>query len=859
MYMKRILISAVIGLTAVTLGLPERQVFAQGLEEIIVTARKREENLQEVPIAITAISKLDIQEANITGLEDISNLAPGFYFFSQGQNQPGRYNTQLRFRGLNQAQFSPSFETGALFIDGVYVLNGGTSLSMMDIERVEVIKGPQSAYFGRNTFGGAVNFITRDPSMEEFSGSIEATATARSKFDLSGIVEGPIIKDKLSGSLAFRSYDKEGHYTASDGGTLGNESTWSLNGKLVFQPTDNFTAKLRVSYSEDDDGAPAQAYIAGRLNDSCNGQTYNAPSGEVANPFNFICGVVPDINSAVPVTGSDLVDGNTTLPSGLISLFTGQPLDFTEAYRNQPLPDGVPVLDRIGLLRETLRVSAHASYDINDYSVDFVFGLNEQKANFVRDFDLSGFSNGYSGDPQSLEDTSFEVRLTSPQDGRFRWAVGVNYYEQEFTSSLSGGEFYFGCFGAVAGDSESPCLTAGPGGPQFGIGPFSNSFGQTDEAEVLGIFGALDFDITDTLTLTLEGRQQDDTIRKGGGSSADGLSANSTEIEYNDFLPRVILRYQPNDNTNLYVNYAMGVVPGDINQQFIDADAQERAQYIAAFPGLAESLPQEELTSLEFGWKQTIFNGAGYLNTSIFFSEWTGVKGRSSVAVNETCTTADVDNSAPGCTYPGVIGDQTTRQLEDPPGSGNYIPLSNARNVLLDGDADLWGYEIEVGGQINDNWTVDANLAYVDTEYTRYIFNFGEAIFGFSDMRGNSVPRVPEWSAHATTTYRWDVNATTGAFVRADANYFGKAFTDERNLAWMADYTLINVRGGIETESYRVELFVNNLFGVDAWASGARFSDTAFPTDFGNFFVQQGVNVAPNDKTEFGVRASINF
>jgi len=187
--MKRILISAVIGLTAVTLGLPERQVFAQGLEEIVVTARKREENLQEIPIAITAISKIDIQEANITGLEDISNLAPGFYFFSQGQNQPGRYNTQLRFRGLNQAQFSPSFETGALFIDGVYVLNGGTSLSMMDIERVEVIKGPQSAYFGRNTFGGAVNFITRDPSMEEFSGSIEATATARSKYDISGIVE----------------------------------------------------------------------------------------------------------------------------------------------------------------------------------------------------------------------------------------------------------------------------------------------------------------------------------------------------------------------------------------------------------------------------------------------------------------------------------------------------------------------------------------------------------------------------------------------------------------------------------------------------------------------------------------------
>ncbi|MDH3589620.1 MAG: TonB-dependent receptor plug domain-containing protein, partial [Gammaproteobacteria bacterium] len=133
------------------------------VDEITVTARKREESLQEIPIAINAFTADDITEGGLASLEDISTLSAGFYFFNQGQSQPGRYNTQLRFRGLNQAQFSPSFETGALFIDGIYVLNGGTSLSLMDIERVEVIKGPQSAYFGRNTFGGAVNFITRDP------------------------------------------------------------------------------------------------------------------------------------------------------------------------------------------------------------------------------------------------------------------------------------------------------------------------------------------------------------------------------------------------------------------------------------------------------------------------------------------------------------------------------------------------------------------------------------------------------------------------------------------------------------------------------------------------------------------------
>ena len=110
---RKLLLSTLI---AGCLAVPAQSALAQsgddesGLEEIVVPARKREESLQEIPIAITSVSSLDILEGGLTGLEDLSQLASGFYFFNQGQNQPGRYNTQLRFRGLNQAQFSPSFE-----------------------------------------------------------------------------------------------------------------------------------------------------------------------------------------------------------------------------------------------------------------------------------------------------------------------------------------------------------------------------------------------------------------------------------------------------------------------------------------------------------------------------------------------------------------------------------------------------------------------------------------------------------------------------------------------------------------------------------------------------------------------------
>jgi len=214
-----------------------------------------------------------------------------------------------------------------------------------------------------------------------------------------------------------------------------------------------------------------------------------------------------------------------------------------------------------------------------------------------------------------------------------------------------------------------------------------------------------------------------------------------------------------------------------------------------------------------------------------------------------------VATGATGCAFAGVIPDVSTRMIDV---NGVLTTFFNSRNFLLDGDADLQGFELEVGGNISDTWTVDASLAYVDTEYTRYLFNFGEAVFGFSDVAGLSVPRVPEWSGNLTSTYNFTIGKWD-AFIRSDVNYFGETFTDERNLATVDDYFLVNLRAGVQSERFRAELFVRNVFDEDAWASGARFSDTAFPVDFGNFFVQQGVNVAPNDRQEVGLRVTYNF
>ncbi len=809
------------------------------LDEVIVTARKREESLQEVPVAITAFGIDDIRNFDLRQLENIGDLTPGFQFKNQGNQQPGRYNTQLQFRGLTTAQFSPSFATGALFIDGVYVLNGGTSLSLMDVERVEVIKGPQSAYFGRNTFGGAVNLITRAPSLEAFGADVNLSLSDRGTNDYSVFVEGPLVRDRLSASLSARLYDKRGQFRATDGGRLGNEETTAYNLAVRWVATDRLNFKLRYGYSEDDDGPPAAAFISGILNDSCTGLTVDTAEGP-ANPERYICGTVPGPDSAVHDDGVGIITHNTSIPQ--IALDLG----LTDPSTN--IAD-VPQVDTVGMKRETERWSLAADYTFaNDYTLDFVVGSNEQGANWIRDFDLTDRVNWFSRDPQYMEDTSYELRLTSNQDGRFRWLVGVNRYDQEFTSSGQGGDAFTNCL------SFTPVFTDDfPGACNLQL-LFDNSLFDTDEAEVTGIFAAFDFDLTDEITLIVEGRHQEEEFTKGGGLVTPGAPV-LTET-FDDFLPRVIARWQPTDSTNLFVSYSEGLIAGEFNTTFINADERERAQYIAAEPTLSETTPPEELQAIEFGWKQNWAQGRVTTNLAVFRNEWSGIKGRSSVAVNETCRTADIDDEI-GCATADGIGVGDPKQVLNPD-TGELEPVINTRNVLLAGDGTITGLEIESWFRPTTDLTITANLSWIDFEYDDYDFNFVEQIAGFAQMRGNQSPRQPEWSGNATATQYFTAFGSE-AYVRGEYIYQGTTFVDESNLAELDSYSLFNLRAGISADKYLVEVFVKNLFDEDKWATGARWTDFGSPFQGAFFTAKQGVAVTPLDKREVGVRVTYRF
>lgn len=824
------------------------------VEEVVVTARKREESLQDIPLTVSVFKAEQIEEADIRGLQQVSNLTPGFRFVNQGNAEPGRVHTQLKFRGMTTAQYSPSFATGALFVDGIYVLNGGTSLSLMDVAQIEVIKGPQSAYFGRNTFGGAINLITRDPNLTEFAGEVNARLTDRSNTEVEAIVEGPILPGQLSFSLSGRTYDKRGHYVATDGGRTGNQETTAMNAVLKWQPTDNLSFKARYGHSEDDDGPATSAAISGQLNDSCSGKTIHTAEGP-ASPRNYICGQVPYASGIPGQPGTGEISSNTFIPPGLWVSSLGFFLD--EAYANPSLTlPGIPKLTGIGLKRESDRYSFFGNYDWDSgYSVRANYGKNIQRANFIRDTDSSDRVVVFSRDPQDMEDKSYEIRLSSPMNQRLRWMAGYNRYEQEFTGSGGTGDYSFSCYAAIqsppSNNYPADCVGGAPGA--FNL-YFSNALVNSDRADVSGVFGSIDFDITDNWTAILEGRWQEDELTKGAGLNRPGAPVLSESFD--TFLPRAILRWKPVNTTTLWVSYSEGQIAGDFNTEFINADARERAQYLALDPNLTESLDAESLDAWEIGWKQAFANRRGQFNMALYHYKWENIKGRSSYTINETCDPQDIGTIA-ACNPANGIRAGDPRQVIG--AGGALIPFYATRNLLLPGDATIRGAELEAWFAFTDNLTGQLGVAYIDSKYTDYKFNFVQGIAGFSQMKGNHTPRQPEWSSNAALTWKTSVLGRD-IYARGDWIFTGKSFTDESNLAYLGSYNVVNARIGVNlTAQWIAEFFVTNLFDEEAWEAGARHTDFARAIQIPSVTQFQTVVVSPLDKREFGMRMNFRF
>ena len=318
-----------------------------GLGDIVVTARKRKESALDVPIAISALSGEDIQSLNVQTVEDLTAVTPGMNLNNSitGSGRSDRSQTALIIRGMAPSRGN---RTSSTFINGIQV-SDGTVTGVFDFERVEVLKGPQSAYFGRQTFAGAINMVTAQPT-DYFTGYVSALGGSRDYLDLRGAVGGPIVPGVLSFRASGRYFTRDGSWTnnAMPGEMLGDQSTRSGSLQLDFTPTDNLSVKLFGMIAHDDDGAGATGVLLP--------EQANCAIG--GNPF--FCGQLPDLLPGQP-------SANTEITPGLQEMFANY----------SPIMSQDENIDHYGMVRDSNHFSATVEYVTDSgISLTSMTGLN---------------------------------------------------------------------------------------------------------------------------------------------------------------------------------------------------------------------------------------------------------------------------------------------------------------------------------------------------------------------------------------------------------------------------------------------------------------------------------------------------
>ncbi|MDG2319521.1 MAG: TonB-dependent receptor [Rhodospirillaceae bacterium] len=855
--------SLLLGSAAVTALLGAEQVSAQQitLEEIVVTARARTESLQDIPLAITAFTAADMENAGMQDLSDLALQTAGMQFFSRRSGfRAGRVDSVINLRGVSSGTGLDHLQPTSLFVDGIFVLGTASSIGLQDLERVEVIKGPQSAFFGRNTFAGAINFITKNPSLTEYETKIDVSAATYDKFDFNVLTSIPLIEDKLAIQINGRLYSRGGEWTATDGGQLGQESSSFISATVYGEPNERSSFKLRAYYQRDDDGSPVSGVLSGDEFDSCSGTTvsrFNAAgtAQESFSPFRMACGDVPTFKSGLISLSREtsLRPTNMSLDRiGLVQstgalLFGPQPDALREFLIDDKFVKSVPNIDKMGLIRDQIRLSANADYEfsgaLEGYTFSFLGGYNDMGLNFLRDYDQSDFQAWYSTDPKFGRDWSVEARLTSPQDKRLRGLLGVSYVDQEFITSGSGGLLVLSCFNFTGAPAAgTPFSTACGGGP----GIFTLPATSGNVAKVKGVFASLSFDITETLTFDAEARYSEDERTAGEAGFFN-------QITYKDWVPRFILNYQPTDDTTIYIQASRGILPGATNgllttcseDDFLVAytspitgqqsTASECDQFRSQLQGdqFAPSTPSQVLDAAEIGWKQQLMDGRARFNLTAWHYEW---KNR-----------------------PYGLVTSFVRDAEDP-AQRDRLPnnFANSLTVQVGGSSKFWGVEFESGMAFTEQWDAQLNVSWQDNKITDLLSRSSiQTNGGFINLKGLKTLRFPGIMWNASTTYTDALNSTWDYYGRADVSYSGEYWADVDNLARGPDWFVTNVRVGLQREDLRIELFVRNLFQETAWqtvSQGAHFKHHSF--NFGGF---RGLNVSPQEKRTFGVRTNLTF
>ena len=768
---------------------------------VVVTARKRDEKALDVPISVKAYSEKELQAADTFNLQDMKTSAGIGFNQASGTQAAGRAFGTIVMRGLQPDFGLPADNSGSLFVDGIFVSGGQASVNTSDVERVEVLKGPQNAFFGRSTFGGAINFVTKRPS-ETFKGSVSSSASARGSNDETVSVEGPLVDNKLSARLTIVNHDKAAEYRATDGGALGAEKSKSLSATLFATPTDQLWLRFRGAYQQDDDSTPALALLSGAGNTSCSGKTFGALDAN-GNPVSYTLAQGYFCNGIPNKATSALIDANTAMPT-----YAAVRDAFVNNSLGAPFFSKAPTLDHTGMRRNTTRLSAQAGYDLDDGSqLAFNIGSNDSSTTVGFDLDRSKSQNFMPWQAFLSKDLTVDARWSSNVTKPLRGLVGLSY----FTSKLQFGQInWYGAYGATTASVDTA--------------NFINN-----KADVPALYGSAEYDILRNLTMSADARYQRDTIDDINFAGTQSYSKSKVNV-----LPRVSLRFKPTSELMTYASYSEGVKPLAQNGGYLGASADAKAYLESQVPGISGYTKQSKLKSSEVGIKQSLLDGRASYSLTAYNEKWLNRPTNTTIFNPDTCTSTEAGTTA-------------------------ACPLSvSGTSVAYANQATIRGLELAVDAALTARWSAGLSLDYKHARWDTFRSSGSKSVAG-KDVyfNGNSLGKVPAMTWALNSTYRMPLANGWTAFARGDVMYTGSAWDSDYNTFKTDQYYRVNARVGGDKGPLSLELFAKNLFNDRHWDYAMRTADLS-PSPLTSFS-GLGVLAQAPDKRELGVRLRYEF
>ena len=762
----------------------------RGIADIVVTATRRAENLQDVAVSVMALSSVQLTERGITNLTDLLTELPQVHIGGRG---PGQNSVSIRGLSLAQIGLQGSALAGpaptvAIYLDDASVAMPGRNLDVYvtDLERVEVLEGPQGTLFGASAEGGAIRYITAKPNLNEFRAGFTLNGAATPGHEFSTAANGYINIPVIQGKLAVRATmfaDRQGGYIDNVPGTF--------QMPLVGLNADGTTAFCLP-------GAPAAS-----------------------------CGAA---NAARPVATRPVIDNATfaendfnsaTYAGGRVSVkwevAPGWTVNVQDMYQSLEA-EGVfqfdPTLGDLKVKRFSPD-SNHDKFNQVQWSVEGELGglklvyagsyldrKIEQKLDYTQYSAVGPFAPyyicsypGYAScaTPRMTyldhsKNTRFtqEFRVSTPDDKRIRLQAGV-YYDN--TKVIADNVFFYegaavqGFSGQRPGGDDKINNYVRPAGGVY----FNDAIrGESQSAA----FGEASFDITPKLTLTAGARYYDQEISLKGsvncgvlgaptlpnghtcgrGNYAVSLKGKSPSHE-KGVTPKVTLSYKPNSDLLLYATYSEGYRPGGFNRR----GGPSKTSFVIPF-----TYNSDKVTNYEFGWKTQFAHDTIRWNGSAFYIDWTGIP----ISV--------------------------------------YAPsISNSTFILNGPNARVKGVTTDVTWRATHELTLTGNLAYNDSELTSY----GATPVSFQSRStdgpraltfvplGSPLALAPKWQGGLRARYEHETASDTTFFGQAGMQFSSSSFTSTIKTTnfKLAGYAQFDASVGAKKDSWTAELYVTNL------------------------------------------------